>query len=163
MPRTAAPVLSSRPAASEGVVVRARAVPVPGAAFPRRSPAVLLGAAWQGIVEAENAQRAADRFALAHLSALRSAAAVLAARARPGGPRRGPTSAWALLIVVAPELTEWATFFAAGASKRATAVAGYSQAVTEREADDLLRDAQRFLSVVETMLGAVRTMSVVVE
>ena len=33
------------------------------------------------------------------------------------------------------------TFFAAGAAKRAAAEAGLSHAVTEREADDLLRDA----------------------
>lgn len=138
--------------------VRPEPVPVPGSAFPRRSPAGLLGAAWQGIVDAEHARTPAERYASAHLSALRSAAAVLAARARPGGARRGPTNAWALLIVVAPELTEWAAFFSAGSSKRAAASVGVPHAVTEREADDLLRDAQRFLTVVETMLGAVRSL-----
>jgi hypothetical protein len=54
---------------------------------------------------------------------------------------------------VAPEFAEWATFFAAGASKRAAAEAGSTRAVTEREADDLLRDAQTFLALVETTLG----------
>jgi len=132
-------------------------VPVPGAGFPRRSPVELLAAAWQGLVEAENAQHAGERYASAHLSALRSAAAVLAARARPGS-RRGPTSAWALLIAVAPELSEWATFFAAGASKRAAAVSGQPNAVSDREADDLVRDAQRFFSIVESMLCADRSM-----
>ena len=73
------------------------------------------------------------------------------ARAVPGGRGR-PRSAWALLGEVAPELTEWAQFFALGARKRAAAEAGLSGAVTEREADDLLRDAQAFLSVVETTL-----------
>ena len=58
-----------------------------------------------------------------------------------------------LLAEVAPELGEWASFFAAGAAKRAAAEAGSTRAVTEREADDLVRDADRFLAVVETALG----------
>jgi hypothetical protein len=130
-----------------------RSVTVPAAAFPRRAPTALLATAREGISEAQCAQRAVDRYALAHLAALRCAAAVLAARARPGGPRRGPTSAWALLTIVAPELGEWAAFFAAGAAKRAAAEAG-QHVVSEREADDLLRDAQIFLALVETTLGA---------
>ena len=59
----------------------------------------------------------------------------------------------AVLPQVAPELTEWAAFFAAGAAKRAAAEAGLTRAVTAREADDLLRDAETFLAVVETTLG----------
>ena len=54
---------------------------------------------------------------------------------------------------MAPELGEWAAFFAAGARKRAAAEAGLPSAVTEREADDLVRDAESFLSVVESALG----------
>jgi hypothetical protein len=42
---------------------------------------------------------------------------------------------------------------AAAAAKRAAAEAGSTRAVTEREADDLLRDADRFLGVVEQSLG----------
>ena len=60
-----------------------------------------------------------------------------------------------LLTEVAPELAEWATFFSAGAAKRAAAEAGSRRAVTEREADDLVRDADRFLAVVEQSLGLV--------
>ena len=97
------------------------------------------------------------RYACAHVAALRAAAALLAARARPaassGGRRRPQKNAWVLLAEVAPELTEWATFFAAGAAKRAAAEAGSLRAVTEREADDLVRDADRFLAVVEHALG----------
>ena len=48
-----------------------------------------------------------------------------------------------------------AAFFAAGAGKRAAAEAGSTRAVTEREADDLVRDADRFLGVVESCLGLV--------
>jgi SAV_6107-like HEPN len=93
------------------------------------------------------------RYATAHLGALRGAAAVLAARTRPETGRRRPRSAWVLLGQVAPELGEWATFFAAGAAKRAAAEAGLSSAVTEREADDLVRDVEAFLAVVENYLA----------
>jgi hypothetical protein len=55
--------------------------------------------------------------------------------------------------MVAPELAEWAAFFAAGAAKRAAAEAGIQRVVSTREADDMLRDAERFLAVVETGLG----------
>jgi hypothetical protein len=79
---------------------------------------------------------------------------VLAARTRPEPARRRPRSAWVLLGQVAPELGEWATFFAAGATKRAAAEAGLSSAVTEREADDLVRDVGAFLVVVENFLAA---------
>ena len=98
------------------------------------------------------------RYAHAHVAALRATAALLAARARPvpGGSRRKPQrNAWVLLTEVAPELGEWARFFAAGAAKRAAAEAGSTRAVTEREADDLVRDADRFLAVVEQSLGLV--------
>src|SRR6187200_2381257 len=95
------------------------------------------------------------RYALAHVAALRATAGLLAARARPvpGARRRPQKNAWVLLAEVAPEFAEWATFFAAGASKRAAAEAGSTRAVTEREADDLLRDADRFLGVIEQSLG----------
>ena len=95
-----------------------------------------------------------QRYALAHVAALRATAALLAARAQPMPVhRRRQKNAWVLLAEVAPELEEWATFFSAGAAKRAAAEAGSRRAVTEREADDLVRDADRFLAVVETSLG----------
>ena len=93
-----------------------------------------------------------ERYAAAHRGALHTTAAVLAVRTRPVSTKR-PRSAWALLPQVAPELTEWAAFFAAGAGKRAAAEAGLTRAVSPREADDLLRDAQTFLALVETTLG----------
>jgi hypothetical protein len=58
-----------------------------------------------------------------------------------------------LLADVAPELAEWARFFASGAAKRAAAEAGSVRAVSAREADDLVRDSDRFLAVVEQTLG----------
>ena len=110
----------------------------------------------ESLSEAIVAADIATRYACAHVAALRAAAALLAARAQPSPTRRRPQkNAWVLLAEVAPELAEWATFFAAGASKRAAAEAGSTRAVTEREADDLVRDADRFLAVVEQSLGLV--------
>jgi hypothetical protein len=114
----------------------------------------LLDQARHGLTEAAGHVDPRQRYAAAHLAALRAAAAVLAARTRPeASGRRRPRSAWVLLANIAPELGEWATFFAAGAAKRAAAEAGLSSAVTEREADDLVRDAGTFLSVVETTIS----------
>jgi hypothetical protein len=127
-------------------------VPTPAPSLPAGT---LLALSRRGLVEACTATTAGERYAAAHLAALRAAAAVLACRARPtAGPRRRrPTSAWVLLADVAPELAEWAAFFAAGAHKRAAAEAGLPSAVTAREADDLVRDAESFLGVVEQALG----------
>ena len=108
----------------------------------------------ESLSEAVAAGDVAARYACAHVAALRAAAALLAARAQPAPTRRRTQkNAWVLLAEVAPELGEWATFFAAGAGKRAAAEAGSTRAVTEREADDLVRDADRFLALVETSLG----------
>jgi hypothetical protein len=100
------------------------------------------------------------RYATAHVAALRATAALLAARATPvtgRGPGRGrQKNAWVLLAEVAPEFGEWAAFFSAGARKRAAAESGSRRAVTEREADDLVRDADRFLGLVEESLGMTR-------
>jgi hypothetical protein len=129
----------------------------------RTAPAALrfLAGARSVLREAERAETPAERYATAHLAALRATAAVLAARARPDDARsRRPTSAWVLLTGVAPELGEWATYFAAGADKRAAALAGLRTAVTAREADDLLRDAHTFLALVETTLGLLPDVSV---
>ncbi|GAA4095615.1 SAV_6107 family HEPN domain-containing protein [Nocardioides kongjuensis] len=108
----------------------------------------------ESLSEAVAARDVATRYACAHVAALRAAAALLAARARPeAGRRRAQRNAWVLLAEVAPELAEWASFFAAGAAKRAAAEAGSTRAATEREADDLVRDADRFLALVEQSLG----------
>ncbi|MEU4567219.1 SAV_6107 family HEPN domain-containing protein [Micromonospora sp. NPDC023956] len=127
---------------------------VPAHVLPHRSPAQLLAVARRGLAEAAQTRPDGLRYAAAHLAALRAAAALLAARARPAPARRNRiTSAWVLLAGVAPELGEWATFFAAGAGKRAAAEAGIPRVVTAREADDLLRAAEQFVMVVETALG----------
>ncbi|MER6095462.1 SAV_6107 family HEPN domain-containing protein [Streptomyces sp. NPDC001728] len=128
---------------------------------PRRTTAPpaaldLLAKARAGLVEATALDRPHERYAAAHLAALRAAAAVLAARARPEThPRRRQRirSAWELLAELAPELTEWSALFAAGAQRRARAEAGIASAATRREADDLLRDAAHFLRLVERLLA----------
>ncbi len=132
----------------------AKALTVPAHMLPHRTPAELLAISRQGLVEAARTPADGLRYATAHLAALRAAAAVLAARARPEPRRRNRlTSVWALLATVAPELGEWAVFFAAGASKRAAAEAGIPRAVTAREADDLTRAAEQFVEVVAGSLG----------
>lgn len=114
----------------------------------------LLTQAHDGLLEAAALDAPHERYATAHLAALRTAAAVLAARARPEPPgrRRRIRSAWELLPEVAPELTEWSALFAAGAARRARAEAGIRTAASPREADDLLRDAAAFLRLAERML-----------
>jgi hypothetical protein len=148
----------------QGTVVQPSAGPTASRA--RVAPAVLrrLVAARRALAEAEQARDPGERYAAAHLAALRAAAAVLAAaeiqaaQARPvpdrGHRRTRPTSVWTLLTRAAPELGEWAAYFAAGADKRIAAQAGMRGAVTVREADDLLRDAGLFIDIVANRLGA---------
>ncbi len=111
----------------------------------------LLGSAARGLLEAHASPDPSRRYALAHLSALRAAAAVLAARAHPGNRAR-IRSVWAVLPTVAPQLQEWSAFFAANAGKRAAADAGLP-VVSHREADDLIRDAETFLAEVASLIG----------
>ncbi len=129
------------------------------------------------LVEAELADRPSERFLAAQLAALRVAALVLALRSRPAGdlgptarailkdsPAGGsgsrrtsqPRNAWQLLSEVAPEYGEWAAFFAASQGKREAVRAGAANIVTMREADDLIRDAGEFLSLVERRLDRQR-------
>jgi len=127
---------------------------VPAHILPHRTPAELLALSRHGLTEAVRTRPDGLRYATAHLAALRAAAAIVVARARPVPGKRGrPTSVWALLALVAPELSEWAVFFSARASKRAAAEAGIPHVVTAQEADDLVREAHRFLEVVEKSLG----------
>ncbi len=127
---------------------------LPAAGLPHRSRDELLTAARRGLGEAEYAPRAGERYAFG--PSRRPAGR----RRRAGGPgagprpdRRGrPVSAWCLLVRVAPELAEWADFFAAGAGRRAAAEAGLN-VVGRREADDLIRQVDQFIGTVEGTLG----------
>lgn len=115
----------------------------------------LVERAHHSLLSAVRATTPGERYVAAHLAALRGAAAVLAVRGRPSA-RGGPRSVWEVLPRVAPELTEWAAFFDAGASRRAAVEAGRDDVVTSREADDLVRDAETFLVLVESALGLPR-------
>lgn len=117
------------------------------------SPLALLAHARAVLTAAAQADTSAERFSLAHLGALRTAAALFAARGRPAAARRRLVSAWVLLEAVAPELGEWAGYFAAAAPARAAVEAGASSAVSARDADDQLRAAQQFLALVEASIG----------
>ncbi len=110
----------------------------------------LLADAGRGLGRAIRADQPTDRYAAAHLAALRAAAAVLATKARPGRTRQA--SAWELLAKLAPEFAEWAAFFAAGSAKRQAAEAGITRFVTPREADDMVRQCAAFLDLVEAAL-----------
>lgn len=114
-------------------------------------PAVqLLALAERGLADAVAEPSPVPRFTTAHLAALRAAAAVLAARALPDrsasavvGSR--PRSAWGLLAGVAPELGEWAQFFAASAPP----VVATARGVTVREADDMVRQVGLFVPLAQ--------------
>lgn len=131
-------------------------LPVPAHALPHRTPRELLTLARTGLDEAAEIQTPGMRYATAHLAALRAAAAVLAARAAPTAPRQRQSrvaSVWTLLVLVAPELAEWASFFAANSHKRAAAEAGIPRVVSAQAADDMVRAAVQFVTVVGVGLG----------
>lgn len=115
--------------------------------------AALIGQARLVLGEAAAVTDVGERFRLAHLAALRVAAAVLAERGRPAAARRRLISVWVLIDSVAPEFADWAGYFAAGAPVRAAVEAGALRAVSAREADDQLRAAGEFLRLVEGSLG----------
>lgn len=113
-----------------------------------RAALALLRQAGDGLAEAHREADPLLRYPAAYLAALRAAAAVLAVRTRPR-PRRGaPRDVWNLLAGVAPELGEWAAFFASCSDTRAAAEAGIARLVSRRDADDLLRQAEQFVGIV---------------
>ena len=118
----------------------------------RRAVAVDLARARAALDEAVDATTAAERYLAAHAAALRVAAVVLAVRARPA-PGGRPRNAWRLLAEVAPELGEWAAFYAAAQHRRDALRAGSAGVVGAREADDLLRDTEGFLALVQQVVA----------
>lgn len=111
----------------------------------------LLDRAQATLLSACRAGSAADRYVAAHLGALRCAAALVAAR--PSAiPRGAPVRpVWTHLARLAPELTEWADYFALAGTRRAQVEGGATP--TRREADDLLRAAETFAALVQGALG----------
>lgn len=110
----------------------------------------LLERARGGLLLACHSATAAERYTQAHLSALRAGAALLAARTVPSRRAR-PRSVWEVLPVVAPELAEWAAFFADSGRRRLALERGVD-CVSARDADDLVREGERFLELVRASL-----------
>lgn len=131
---------------------------VPAHLLPHRTPTQLLTLARRGLAEAAQTGPDGLRYAAVHLAALRAAAAILAARATPTVTNRQERhrvpSVWVLLTTTAPELAEWAQFFADTSSKRAAAEAGIPRVVSGQDADDMLRAAEQFVTVVGMHLGS---------
>ncbi|HEY3611369.1 MAG TPA: SAV_6107 family HEPN domain-containing protein [Pseudonocardiaceae bacterium] len=124
------------------------------APVPPSSALALVRQARAGVAEAQREIVPAQRYATAYLAALRAAAAMLALRGRPHRGRSRPTSAWVLLTSLAPEFTEWAVFFAASSATRAAIQAGVTRDVTQRAADDLVREAAHFTDLVAEAIAA---------
>lgn len=149
--RTTTPAAAPDSARAAAVATRQPRLPMPAPSRPISQAARdLLADAGRGLGTAIRAEQPTERYAAAHLAALRGAAAILATKARPGRSRQA--SAWELLTKLAPEFGEWAAFFAAGSAKRQAAEAGISRFVSPREADDMVRQCSIFLDLVEAAL-----------
>jgi SAV_6107-like HEPN len=123
---------------------------------PRLSPAVRahLTDSRSCLAEASAARTPASRYVAAHLAALRAAAALLAARPRPmEGRRRRLRSAWDLLPEAEPQLAEWAAYFATTAAKRKAAEAGVVRRISAADAEEILAEAETFVTTIESLLG----------
>ena len=107
----------------------------------------LLEQSRQCLAEAYAAELAAGRFVASRDAAMRAAASLVA---RTG--RAGPQDLWPLLAAHAPELGEWADYFAL-AAVRCQEVESHARRVSVREADDLLRAAEAFVDLVAAALG----------
>jgi hypothetical protein len=110
----------------------------------------LLRQARSAVVAAGHSQGICERHTQAHRAAVHAAAALVAVRSAPGG---GPAqrSVWDLLVEKAPELAEWAAFFAAATRRPESRARG--ELVSAREADDLLRQAEAFVGLVTRAIG----------
>lgn len=108
--------------------------------------------------DAHRAQTPADRYVAAHVAALRAGAALVATHAKPS---RSPRirSVWRMVPQVAPELEPWCTYLEAIGKRRVFVEIG-GEPVTEQQADDLLRDAERFCELIATTLGVARPLFV---
>ena len=100
------------------------------------------------ILQAEHLDHPAERYLAAYRSAEQVALALVSVA--PRGRSRQPL--WSLLTRVAPEFGEWADFFGAMGPRALAVEAGATALVSERDADDLARDAQQFLVLATTWL-----------
>jgi hypothetical protein len=77
------------------------------------------------------------------MAALRSAAALVELRGRPG-PRTGARTVWEMLARVEPDFAPWATYFASGATLRSDVESGVVDHVDDSRACELLASAEDF-------------------
>lgn len=102
------------------------------------------------LADAQEQSGPADRFRIAHLAALRAAAALLLTVGTPGRrPAPRPTSAWLLIDRLLPDFRQWSDYFAARAAQRAAADAGATGAVTAAQAAEMLAAVPTFLALVD--------------
>ena len=59
-----------------------------------------------------------------------------------------------LLAAIAPEMREWAAFFASWSSTRAAVLAGITRHVNARTADDLMRQTDQFVALVDHVMNS---------
>ncbi|WP_165436495.1 SAV_6107 family HEPN domain-containing protein [Amycolatopsis suaedae] len=127
------------------------ALPLPlrgaGRTRPPSSAVSLLTQARREHGEATRQTDPVERYTGSYYSALRAAAAVLAARGRPHRGRARPASVWVLLDSTVPELGEWAAYFDSHSATHAAAQAGLARKVTADLAAELHEQSGRFLEV----------------
>lgn len=99
------------------------------------------------LVAATVAQDPSEVFVHAHLAALRAGAALVQARGRPG-PRSRTRTVWDMVMRVAPDLADYATYFAGNAATRSAVEAGRTDVEATR--------AQRAVAAAEQFHEAVR-------
>ena len=98
----------------------------------------------------------AERYVSAHKAAEQLALTVISALP---GQIRGRHDVWELLARRAPHLAEWAAFFGYLSTRVQVVAAGEWAIVAEREADDLVRDLERFTSDVTRRMRFRRVVS----
>lgn len=101
--------------------------------------------------DAYQATTPAERYVAAHVAALRAGAALLATCARPTRSRR-IRSVWQMVPAIAPELGEWCAYFDVVGQRRVFVEIGREH-VSQRQADDLVRDAEAFAEQIAAILG----------
>lgn len=109
--------------------------------------ASLLTQAGQGLAEVGRESTAVGRFVAAYASALRAGAAILAAKGRPHRRAAKPQSTWTLLAEAAPEVRQWAEYFAAHSTTHAAAQAGITRRVSAESAEELRRRTADFVAL----------------
>jgi len=114
----------------------------------------------RGLIQADaelaaalNTDDPAEQFRHAHLSAIRSAAAIVEFRGRPH-PRMHARTVWEMLTIVEPEFAPWATYFASGAALRAMAESGLGDQIDAMRVAEVTACAEDFRAEVANWFDA---------